>query len=328
MRTPLLSTMWAQQPRFAGAGMASFAAVARDAGYSGIEVSHSTDEAGLEVLLTQSLAPVRSLHAPAPRAATRRGVPNGDLNLAALDEDERAEAVAQTARTIAFAARAGARTVVVHLGAAGRSMLEPEARLRRLFAAGRIDSDEARAAREEAHRLRGEIVAPYLTAARRSLAELVEIAVRHGVILGLENRLHFHEIPNAEETAKLLADYPLEAAGYWHDTGHAEVQGRLGLIDPRAALAALAHRLVGAHLHDVRGVLDHRAPGTGDVDWGYIAVALPPAAIRTLEIDQREPEPLLSEALRFLREQGVLEGQTADGRRRGADERRYDEGQS
>jgi hypothetical protein len=47
------------------------------------------------------------------------------------------------------------------------------------------------------------------------------------------------------------------------------------------------------------------------VDWSYIATALPPGAARTLEIDQREPEPLLAEALRFLATHGVLSAMRA-----------------
>ena len=307
MPAPLLSTMWAQQPRFAG-DFASFAQVARDAGYAGIEVSHSTGRDGLEALLRDGVLPVRSLHAPTPLMPSRRGIPNGALNRAATDEDERSEAVAHTVRTVEYAARAGAPFVVVHLGGIGRTIFTPEAELRRLFAAGRLAGAEARAAQEAAHRLRAEQVGPHLDAARRSLRELVEAGAARGVGIGLENRLHFHEIPSAEEAAALLAEYPPDRAGHWHDTGHAEVQDRLGLIDARRALALLAPRVVGAHLHDVRGILDHRAPGAGDVDWSYIAAALPAGAVRTFEIDQHEPQELLAEAIRFLARQGVLGG--------------------
>jgi sugar phosphate isomerase/epimerase len=257
----------------------------------------------LAALLLQEVLPVLSLHAPAPRVPARGGS-NGGLNLAATDEDERREAVAHTQRTIAYAA-AGARYVVVHLGGLP-AMLPAERHLRALYHAGQIASAAADAARAEARRERASAVAPHLAAARRSLAEIARGAAARGVVIGLENRLHYHEIPSAEETLALLADYPPHEVGYWHDVGHAEVQGRLGLIDPRAILTALAPRLIGAHLHDVRGITDHRAPGNGDVDWSYIAAALPPGAARTLEIDQREPEPLLAEALRVLRAHGVL----------------------
>lgn len=303
MTAVALSTMWAQQERFVR-DPAAFARVARAAGYDGIEVSHSTDLAGLEALLRQDLLPVLSLHAPTPRLPARGGS-NGALNLASTDEDERREAVAHTLRTIAYAAAAGARYVVVHLGGLP-AMLPAERRLRELYHAGQIRGAAADAARAEAYRERAAAVPPHLAAARRSLAEIAREAAAQGVVVGLENRLHFHEIPSAEEALALLADYPPHEVGYWHDVGHAEVQGRLGLIDHRAALALLAPRLVGAHLHDVRGITDHRAPGNGDVDWRYVAAALPPDAARTLEIDQREPEPLLTEALRFLATHGVV----------------------
>lgn len=302
---PALSTMWAQQSRFAE-DFAAFARVARDAGYGGIEVSHSTNEAGIAALLRGSVLPVRSLHAPAPYTPTPRGIPNSALNLAAADEDERREAVEHTVRTIELAAEAGARFVVVHLGGIGRTMFRQEGALRRLHAAGRLDSDEAHAIRREAHRQRLEAVGPHLAAARRSFAELVEVAAARNVAVGLENRLHFHELPSAEETLDLLAGCPAEHAGYWHDTGHAEVQGRLGLIDPRTAVSMLSARMIGCHLHDVRGILDHRAPGNGDVDWSYIAAGIPARAARTCEIDQREPEQSLAAAIAFLEERGVL----------------------
>ena len=60
-----------------------------------------------------------------------------------------------------------------------------------------------------------------------------------GVALGLENRLHHHEIPLPDEALALLAEYPPELVGYWHDVGHAEVQARLGYVDKRVWLMAL-----------------------------------------------------------------------------------------
>ncbi|MBI2759887.1 MAG: sugar phosphate isomerase/epimerase, partial [Chloroflexi bacterium] len=231
MSGPVLSTMWAQQARFQG-DFTTFARIARDAGYSGIEVSHSTNEAGLEELLRQSVLPVLSLHAPAPHMATHRGPHNSALNLASLDEQERGEAVEHTLRTIAYAGRAGAGFMVVHLGAISTGRLyDNEAVVRRLHAAGRPDSDEAREAIVRAHAQRADAVAPHLEAARRSLHDLVAAATPRGVAIGLENRLHFHEIPSADETATLLADFAPDQVGYWHDVGHAEVQARLGLID-------------------------------------------------------------------------------------------------
>src|SRR5579883_778886 len=197
-----LSTMWAQQPRFE-ADLAAFATIARAAGFSHIEVSHSTDERGLRELMSQSVLPLSSLHAPAPRERTSGGW-NTDLNLAAEDEAERAAAVAATLRTIDLAAEAGAGSVVVHLGAIGARGLPADGAMRRLYAAEAIASPEAEMQRRAAAEQREAGQAAAMRAARRSLAELADHARRRGVRIGLENRMWYHEIPLPEELAALL----------------------------------------------------------------------------------------------------------------------------
>src|SRR5690606_10838050 len=130
----------------------------------------------------------------------------------------------------------------------------------------------------------------HLERARRSLDALAERAQQRGVAIGLECRLHFHEIPSPEEALDLLRPYPLGVAGYLHDVGHAEVQHRLGLVDHSTWFDLLGDRLVGLHLHDVRGLVDHRAPGNGDVDFEWLASRINGTAARTFEIDQHEPD--------------------------------------
>jgi sugar phosphate isomerase/epimerase len=301
-----LSTMWAQQERFAGAAMASFCEVARDAGYTHVEISHSTDEAGVTALLAQTILPLASLHAPTPLTRDAAGSPNTHLNLAGEDEQERAAAVAAHARTIEIAADHGVRYVVVHLGAAGRGALAGEAALRRLYAQGNVASAEVEAERARARSERAARALTALPAARRSLDELCALAQRHGVRLGIETRLNYHEIPSLDEAVTLLAEQDPTYCGYWHDVGHAEVQHRLGLEDRERWFALLGSRLLGCHLHDMQGVVDHRAPGRGDVAWGYIARGVANAQVKTLEIDQREPQESLSAALTLLRREGVV----------------------
>ena len=108
------STMWAQQDRFED--LDRFRSVVAGFGYEGIEVSHSTPEQGLQTLLTPGEVPLTSLHAPTPRRLLPDGRLNGDANLADADEDKRRYAVAETLRTVEYAAEAGLRYVVVHLG--------------------------------------------------------------------------------------------------------------------------------------------------------------------------------------------------------------------
>jgi sugar phosphate isomerase/epimerase len=307
--------MWAQQGRFEH-DLASFRHLVASMGFTAIEVSHSTDEAGLDLLMGEGEIALTSLHAPTPMRRLADGRHNGDANLASADEDERRLAVAETKRTLDFASRAGLRYAVVHLGSVGDLkdlvreksgfVAEPEQRLRELIEAGTTSGEKVEAVREELARWRAARAGAALDAARRSLRELAEHAEPRGVALGLESRLHYNEIPHPQEALALVADLPNEVAGYWHDVGHCEVQARLGMIDRSAWFPALTARTIGSHLHDVDGVLDHRAPGNGDVDWSYIASGLPPTALRVFEINQFEPDDKVVEGIEYLRARGVI----------------------
>jgi len=194
----------------------------------------------------------------------------------------------------------------VHLGGAGTPMFDAEKEMRRLYDSGTRDGDRMDELRETCYRQRAETAEPWLEQARVTLHELAAHAEAHGIGLGIENRLHYHEIPLPAEAAWLVADYAPEVAGYWHDVGHAEVQARLGFVGKRLWLDTNGARCLGAHLHDVTGLADHRAPGNGDVDWSYIAAGLPAAALRVFEINQRQPAADVGAAIGFLRDRGVV----------------------
>src|SRR5262249_34302450 len=139
---------------------------------------------------------------------------------------------------------------------------------------GRAQEARFEELRDAAVRKRRAMAEPYLEGARRSLRELVAASEPLGITIGIENRYHFHEIPLPEEYEILLDGYVNEQAGHWHDTGHAEVIHRLGFVDRYEWLHRLSGRSVGAHLHDVLGLGDHRSPGDGDVGWEYIVAGL------------------------------------------------------
>ena len=303
MTTYSLSTMWAQQERFAD--MHDFVRAAQAMGFDTIEVSHATPEAPFQRLLDGSGARLSSIHAPAPNVQVR-GKMNSSFNMASLDEEDRRTAIDQTKRSIDHAAVANAKFVVIHLGGVGDKMLASELAMRRLYDSGTRTGPEQDALRQETMERRAELAPPYLERARETLAELAAYAQERSVALGMENRLHYHEFPLVDEAQSLLADYPPEQVGYWHDVGHAEVLARLGYVDKRAWLDGLGPRTLGCHLHDVDGIGDHRAPGRGDVEWEYLARGLPASALRVFEINQRQPDEAVAGAIAFLRERGVV----------------------
>jgi sugar phosphate isomerase/epimerase len=287
-----LSTMYAQHERFEnGAEFASFAA---RLGYDAIEVSHSTPLSKVRQIAGSGRLPVASIHQPAPWEQSFLGMSNADLNLASLDRDEHEEAVHYARRSIELASELGARAVVLHLGhIANRQLVDMDGRLR-LGASPEVFTRGA--LRRSAIELRSAVAEPYVARARAALVELARLAGRLGIVLGVESRLNFHEIPLPTELPVLLDGFDPLLVGYWHDVGHAEVLHRLGYVNREAWFANPSVRCVGAHVHDVRGLVDHRAPGSGDVDWDAHLSHLASLESWTLEINQFEPDEAVSGA--------------------------------
>lgn len=300
MKPLALSTMFAQQERFAdGAVFARFAA---DSGYDAIEISHSTPFEKIERILESVALPVTSVHQPAPWVRHANGRGNSHCNLGGLDRDERKAAIDYAVQSIELCGRIGARRLIVHLGHVGEvvEQFEDELEMRRMFDGGRGGAERFNELREAVIARRQAEAEPYLEYARQSLVGLVHAAEPHGVTIGVENRYHYHEIPHPDEYEQVFEGLDPEQAGYWHDVGHAEVLHRLGLIDRHAWLNGWSGRLVGAHLHDVIGLGDHRAPGDGDVDWGYIVAGIRRLPGYTLEINQHQPDGQVRGAIAFL----------------------------
>ncbi|MCY3880927.1 MAG: TIM barrel protein [Chloroflexi bacterium] len=298
-----LSTMYAQQPRFASGE--AFAEYAAEAGYDGIEVSHSIPEAKLREILDSGILPVVSIHQPAPHVEVEGGKSNHDLNLASTKRSEQARALRHALRSLEWAAEAGAAALVVHLGHVEGSFAGTTAELYRLFRQHDIRNNRAAEARAEMEQRRAEAAPAHLEAARAALEQLVEAARPHGIVIGIENRLEMHQIPLPHESLALMEGFSPDEVGHWHDTGHGEVLARLGYLPHATWFDELGDRLVGAHVHDVRGVIDHRAPGTAQLDWQMIAGGLGSLDTLTLEIDQRETDEDVRAAPAFLRSVGL-----------------------
>jgi sugar phosphate isomerase/epimerase len=306
-----LSTMWAVQPRFER-DLPAFLTRAAELGYTAVEINHSMTPAQVQAITGSGRLTIGGVHGPAPLEEHPRHGWNRSMNLASRDDAERRAAVAAHLASIELAARTDAPHVVIHLGAVGDRMLSGERRLRELHEARALGGDQAAEQWDEAvERTRVErarLAPAHLEQARRSLRELADAAEQHEVALGLECRLGYHEIPQPDECAALLTEFESEHVGYLHDVGHAEIQHRLGLTPLQAWFDLLGERLIAVHLHDVRGLVDHRAPGNGDVDFDWLADRINGHAARVFEIDQHEADSDLASGLELLRTHGIVGG--------------------
>jgi sugar phosphate isomerase/epimerase len=297
-----LSTMWA---RGRYTDLIEFSRDARSWGYSAIEANAYVTSDGMLNMLTQGALPLSSLHNPCPNVKSSRDCSAYDLSLCSLDESERSEAVSFAAATIKQAALVGARAVVLHMGhvPVGMSM---QRRLHSLWHEGKMDSEEYLKVSEHLLALRGADQRAHLERALETLRELEDIARPRGIMLGLETRHNVHEVPNLDEMGVLLAESDPAVVGYWHDTGHAETQERLGVARHQDWLERYSSRLIGIHLHDVNSERDHQCPGAGQLDWEMVARYVPDAAIRVCEIGEWNEEYCMAGLPPLLDRMGML----------------------
>lgn len=111
--------------------------------------------------------------------------------------EERRKAVKWTKRTIRYACAVGAKVVVLHCGRV--EMNDERQRLYAFFNNGQIPSPPALnficTKLEELEKVKP----IHQSGVLRSLEDLIPTAEKNDIILGLENRYHYHELPGADD---------------------------------------------------------------------------------------------------------------------------------
>ncbi|NVM56663.1 MAG: sugar phosphate isomerase/epimerase [Desulfobacterales bacterium] len=249
--------------------------------------------------------PVLSIHNffPIPQGLEARGGSGNLFLLSSPDREERSRAIKYTLQTIEHADYLKARAVVLHLGRV--DMPDPTEKFSRLSQAGKMGEDQALAFLGEQRQTRLARRREHLDAVLFSLEKLNREAEKRGIFLGIENRYHFHEIPDFEEIGVILKTFQGGRVGYWHDIGHARVQENIGIVRQKDLLRAYSEEMIGIHLHDVKGLEDHLAPGEGEMDYEEIKPFLNASHIRILEVHPRVKRKDLLKGIQFIRTSGI-----------------------
>jgi putative hydrolase of the HAD superfamily len=274
-----ISTMWGINRH---ANFNDFFIEARQLGFARFELNHQVKP---DMLAEIDFNPfhIFSLHEPCPAVMPLPEMDRNDWMISSLDEDKRAIAVNSAKQTIDMAVRLGCRYVVIHPGATGidRAM---EKRFRELFDTRQQGTPEFNKIREDLISARNKVIEAHLAATITSLKEIGPYAFKAGVAIALENRYHYYDIPLLDEMQILLDLFDDTGWGFNYDVGHAQALDRLGFFKHEDWLIRYADRMIAIHLHDVVGITDHQIPGTGEIDFKWLASRLPSAAQRTLEV--------------------------------------------
>ncbi|HYP15951.1 MAG TPA: TIM barrel protein [Opitutus sp.] len=265
-------------------------------GFEYVELSHGvriTLVPGILRAVEDGIVKISSTHNFCP-------LPTGVLHAApnlfepsALESREHDSWLRHTKRSIDFAAQVKARVLVCHLGSVEFFWFNPGKKLR-AYAERRgeasLGTDKRyRALLESSTGKLRKRMGPYWERTKQSVNEVLAYAKQKGVRLGIENREKFEELPVDADFVEFFDGLPADAfAGYWHDTGHADIKQSMGVIDHRAQLEKLAPRTIGFHLHDVDAEgQDHQPIGSGQIDFKMVSSFWRPEHVLVLELSPR-----------------------------------------
>lgn len=239
---------------------------------------------------------ISTLHnfCPLPMGVTQ-AAPN-IFQFSSWDPRERESAWRYSVKTLETAARVKAGLVVLHMGSV--EMKDYTEKLVEQAKEGKKGTPRyekiCMEVLEKREKKKGEAV----QLAYGTLRRLAKEAEDRGIRLGIENREALEEIPFETDFPALFREFTSPAIGYWHDTGHAQIKENLGFIHHRIHLESLAERLYGFHIHDVEfPARDHRAPGTGSIDFSVLAPFVTPGQIKVFEFS---PSLTMEEAKRGI----------------------------
>jgi len=283
----------------------------RETGIEALELDYrlSSDELGqMKRRLKSSEFTVLTVHnyCPLPGGVSKSEA-RGDLFLlSSTDPEQRLLAVRHSINTLRLAADLEARAVVFHLG--GVEMDEERDRLIAFYDRNEIGSERHSEWLQGKLAERARCCARHFDAVLKSLDALNEEAFRLGVLIGAENRYRYTQIPFAHEFDILFKEFAGGLIRYWHDVGHAEIFHRLGILDhEKDLLARLAPHLIGMHIHDLNGLRDHIAPGTGDFNFSRLSRYMNPGIIPILEVHGSADATDLRNSVQLLKAASIPE---------------------
>ena len=294
-----ISTSWWANKGIHGATVVE---EALELGFRGMELEYRLTERRLREMIPflGSKISVKSVHNVFPKTTDQRSNQDPVL-LSSTDNEARLEAVNQALNTIHWARELGASAVVLHLGQVDMSC--PTEKWQRLKRTGHRSEQEAfenlqRKTRKESKKRNLEAVLESLDTLNRS-------AQSKGVQLGLENRYHFHEIPDFAEIGMLLNAFQGGNVRYWHDMGHAHANEQLGITGHKDLLLAYGDQMAGVHIHDAKAFDDHRPPGSGEIAFDDIVSLIGPSVITILELHGGILRQDLMAGVQFLENLGI-----------------------
>ncbi|MDD5687123.1 MAG: TIM barrel protein [Elusimicrobia bacterium] len=229
-------------------------------------------------------------------------------HISAINKEERDKAVELTKKTIDIACNTGANAVVVHSGEVEMELSGGLLAKKYKDTKGSGEYSKTLKMFLRERKIKSKL---FLDNVLKSLDEILNYAVKKNVKIGIENRLIADEIPSFEEYAVILGKFDTNYLGLWYDVGHSVVAEKQGIVKNHIDfLRMFSSRLIGMHLHDVSGVRDHKAPGTGEVNFNEISEFIQKETILVAEVYSTATKGELKNSMKYLENCGFCKYST------------------
>lgn len=105
----------------------------------------------------------------------------------------------------------------------------------------------------------------YLERFLKNFEKIMKIAEELKIKIALEIRFYPGEFPNFFEFKKIFENINSKFLYYWHDLGHAYIREKI-LKEP-SYLENFKEKLLGIHIHDIKGFEEHKPPFKGIINF-------------------------------------------------------------
>lgn len=241
----------------------------RELGFDAIEASHGLSLSlmpGVIKAVEEKRIRVEGVHNFCPAPIEVSGDAPDAYQFTSYRKEERDRALRLTRETLQVAARLEARYVVLHMGSVHTFLTKQATRtLQRMTRHGYVGTPEYAALKNKLVRERYERSPLYYERVRETLHTLSEEAAKLNLVLGVEGRSHFEQMPGESEMYRLMEEFKDDPhVMYWHDFGHIQRKHNLLLLNHEQYLRKLKPYIFGGHVNDVQWPQrDHRAPFMG-----------------------------------------------------------------
>ncbi|HAX62028.1 MAG TPA: hypothetical protein DCX95_05700 [Elusimicrobia bacterium] len=271
-------------------------------GFSAVELNVEVPESFISEIAKR--LKIVSVHNYCPRIDF---IPEGrtiysPYNMTSTDENERTTAVKLTKKTIDIANSVGAKAIVIHAGEVDMEITGRTLAKKYNETKGGDDYKNYLETFLAERKAKSKIFIENLL---KFFDELIPYAERKNVKIGVENRFWANEIPSLSDYKIIFQKFNSDAIGLWYDVGHSVIAEKQGLVKNHLDfLENYSDRLVGVHLHDVIDVYDHKAPGTGEVNFTEIAKFLNEDTILVNETHLASTKNDLINSIDYLKNHG------------------------